>query len=79
MLIVDVKLDCTYVTELICYYFHNGTIYSEVLKSTVDPHGEIRNFYDGECGDIVSWDVTPCSLVENYHCVGGTCCPQQYL
>lgn len=74
---MNVKLDCTYVTGLKCDYFHNETIYGERLKLTVDAYGKMRNFYDGECEDDVCWDVTPCSLVENCHCLGGTCCPQQ--
>jgi len=74
MLIFDVTLDCTSVTELKYYYFRNGTFYGEVLWS-VGAYGEMWNFfYDDGCRDDVFWDVMPCSLVETYHCLGETRC-----
>ena len=41
-LILNVKSDFTYVTELKLYYFRNGTIYGEVLKLIVCPYGKMR-------------------------------------
>jgi hypothetical protein len=74
MLIYDVSLDCTSVTDLKYYYFRNGTFYGEVLRWTVDAYGECGTFfYDDGCRDVF-WDVMPCSLVETYHCLGETRC-----
>ena len=69
-LILNVKSDFTYVTELKLYYFRNGTIYGEVLKLIVCPYGKMRKKkkYDDGCRDHVFWEVMPYNLVDAYHC-----------